>query len=111
MVRKSPQEKKLLSYAKDRRNNYGENDKSSRKSIRLNKRLPNRADRRHGRQLMATATGAVDPVVSETAETTLRATRSTWVTRGWRKSPDIPLGDMVIQKLKRRAAKRAAIHA
>ena len=36
--RSSPQEKKRLSYAKDRRNDYGENDKSSRKNIRRNKR-------------------------------------------------------------------------
>ena len=42
MARRSPQEKKTLSYAKDRRNDYGENDKSSRKSIRRNKRVPNR---------------------------------------------------------------------
>ena len=34
--RKSPQEKKALSYAKDRRNTYGENDKSSRKNIPRN---------------------------------------------------------------------------
>lgn len=30
---KTPQDKKALSYAKDRRNTYGENDKSSRKAI------------------------------------------------------------------------------
>ncbi|WP_040806246.1 hypothetical protein [Nocardia concava] len=105
MVRKTPQEKKLLSYTKDRRNNYGENDKSSRKAIRQNKRLPNRADRRNSRQLMATATGPVDPEASESAETTLRATRSTFAKRGWRKDPDTPLADMVIQKLRRRAAR------
>jgi hypothetical protein len=45
MARKSPQVKKALNYAKDRRNDYGENDKSSRKNIRRNKRTPNRADR------------------------------------------------------------------
>jgi hypothetical protein len=32
---KTPQEKKHLSYAKDRRNTYGENSKSSRKAIRV----------------------------------------------------------------------------
>jgi hypothetical protein len=46
MVRRSPQEKKALSYAKDRRNVYGENDKSSRKNIRRNKRIPNKLRRR-----------------------------------------------------------------
>lgn len=30
---RGPQEKKALSYARDRRNGYGENDKSSRKAI------------------------------------------------------------------------------
>ncbi|WP_194828528.1 hypothetical protein [Nocardia sp. XZ_19_231] len=44
--RRSPQEKKSLSYAKDRRNGYGENDKSSRKNIPRNKRIRNRVDRR-----------------------------------------------------------------
>ncbi len=34
MARRTPQEKKALSYVKDRRNDYGENDKSSRKNIR-----------------------------------------------------------------------------
>ncbi|MFE2009824.1 hypothetical protein [Streptomyces sp. NPDC059491] len=49
MERRTPQEKKRLSYLKDHRNNYGENDKSSRKSIRRNKRFPNSANRRHAR--------------------------------------------------------------
>ncbi|MEV6099979.1 hypothetical protein [Nocardia sp. NPDC051981] len=104
VTRKSPQEKKILSYTKDRRNDYGENDKSSRKAIRRNKRLPNRADRRHGRQMMATATGAVEAEVSDQAEIKLRSTRSVWDKRGWRKQPDIPLGEIVIRKLERRTA-------
>ncbi|MEU1428392.1 hypothetical protein ABZ412_15090 [Nocardia sp. NPDC005746] len=104
VTRKSPQEKKILSYAKDRRNDYGENDKASRKAIRRNKRLPNRADRRHGRQIMAAAIGAVEPEVSDRAESRLRSTRSVWEKRGWRKWPDIPLGEIVIRKLERRAA-------
>jgi hypothetical protein len=64
MARRSPQETKALSYAKDRRNDYGENDKSSRKNIRRNKRIPNRADRHRERQVLAAATGcdvATDP--------------------------------------------------
>jgi hypothetical protein len=43
---KTPQEKKKLSYMKDRRNTYGENGKSSRKSIRLSKALNEPATRR-----------------------------------------------------------------
>ena len=48
---RSPIEKKKLSYAKDRVNTYGENDKSSRKAIPLRKKLANsqvrQADKRN----------------------------------------------------------------
>jgi hypothetical protein len=42
---RSPQERKALSYAKDRRNTYGENDKASRKAIPLRKAQESRKDR------------------------------------------------------------------
>lgn len=41
----TPQEKKSLSYAKDRRNTYGENSKASRKAIPLSKALGIRSQR------------------------------------------------------------------
>ncbi len=66
MARRRPQEKKTLSYAKDRRNDYGENDRSSRKSIRRNKRVPNRADRHREHQVLAIATGV--RILDETVE-------------------------------------------
>ena len=44
--RKTPQEKKILSYAKDCRNNYGENDKSSRKAIPRRKQQQRQNERR-----------------------------------------------------------------
>ena len=59
---RSPQEDKALSYARDRRNVYGENDKSSRKNIRRNKRHPNRSDRHRAGQDLAAGTGPVDMV-------------------------------------------------
>jgi len=47
--RKTPQEKKQLSYDRDRRSIYGENDKSSRKNIPLSKQraagVPNEDER------------------------------------------------------------------
>ena len=78
MARRSPAEKKALSDAKDRRNTFGENDKSSRRNIRRNKRVPNRADRHREHQVLHAATGisVVDEVV-ERAETALLAKRST----------------------------------
>ncbi len=101
--RKSPQEKKALSYARDRRNDYGENDKSSRKSIRRNKRTPHRADRHREHQVLAAATGAPEPEVAERAEVKLYAKKSRWLTMRWRKWRDAPLAQVVEYKLRRRA--------
>jgi hypothetical protein len=104
VARRDPQEKKALSYTRDRRNDYGENDKSSRKNIRRNKRLPNRADRRRERQVLATAAGlAVTPDMAERTETRLLAKKSMWSRRWWHKWPDAPLVDIVERKLRRRA--------
>jgi hypothetical protein len=90
--RRGPQEKKALSYAKDRRNDYGENDKSSRKSIRRRKRDPNRSDRHRERQVLANATGVTaDPVLAEDAERALVVKKSKWYTVRWRKRCDAPL--------------------
>ena len=63
--RRSPQEKKRLSYTKDRRNNYGENDKSSRTSIAHHKRRRHRTERHHAHQQLSTALGPVDELVEE----------------------------------------------
>jgi hypothetical protein len=92
-----------LSYAKDRRNDYGENDKSSRKNIRRNKRTPNRADRHREHQVLTAATGAVVADVVERAEAKLLTKKSRWMTKRWRKWRDAPLGDMVEGRLRRRA--------
>ena len=98
---RSPQEKKALSYTKDRRNDYGENDKASRTSIRSRKREPNRADRHRERQVLASATGvAVDHALAEDAEVALATRKSKWFTVQWR---DAPLADIVENRLRRRA--------
>ncbi|MDH6284006.1 helix-turn-helix domain-containing protein [Prescottella agglutinans] len=88
MSRRTPQEKKRLSYARDCRNGYGENDKSSRTSIRLGKRRANRVNRRQADLLLAGATGDVDPVHAEAVEDTARGRRP----QRWTKVPDTPLG-------------------
>jgi hypothetical protein len=101
---RSPQEKKALSYAKDRRNDYGENDKGSRKSIPRNKRMPNRADRHRERQVLSTAIGPVVAAeTAEQAEVRLVAKKSMWMTKRWRKWRDAPLAEIVAYKLHRRA--------
>ncbi|MEV0455247.1 hypothetical protein [Catellatospora methionotrophica] len=97
--RRTPQEKKQLSYAKDRRNNYGENDKSSRTSIRSRKRTPNRANRLHAQQALHHAAGPVDEQRADDAEQRLHRKRP----RRWRKWPDLPLGAHVEGSLRLRA--------
>ena len=112
MVRRDPLEKKALSYAKDRRNDYGENDKSSRKNIRRNKRVPNRADRHRERQVLAAATGRTVAVeAAEQVEAKLLAKKSMWFTKRWRKWPDARLADLLLQKLQRRAEAGMVDHA
>lgn len=98
MARKTPQEKKLLSYAKDRRNAYGENDKSSRKAIPLRKRLVNRANRHASQRLLSEATGAADVEVAEAAEHRALGKRP----KRWSKRPDKPLGEYLADKARRR---------
>jgi hypothetical protein len=61
-VQVTPQEKKRLSYERDRRNTYGENDKSSRKNIPRGKRLASRAARRCASVALVDVRGLVDAV-------------------------------------------------
>lgn len=101
-MRLSPAEKKALSYAKDRRNCYGEHDKGSRKSIRRKKRMPNRTDRRRGRQTLSGASGPWAEQVAEATEERLLARRPARVSAP-RKHPDQPLGEYLEGRLRRRA--------
>ncbi|HEY0696682.1 MAG TPA: hypothetical protein VGD43_02605 [Micromonospora sp.] len=104
MAGRDPQEKKALSYARDRRNNYGQSDKAARRLVRTNKRTPNRADRHREHQVLRDATGSVtDPEVGEAAEIRLLAKKSMWMTKRWRKRRDSRLADAVAYKLTRRA--------
>ena len=57
---RSPREKKVLTYTRDRRNDYGVNDKASRRAIRRKKRLPHRANRHHDHQRLTALAGAPD---------------------------------------------------
>jgi hypothetical protein len=98
-MRRTPQEKKALSYARDRRNAYGENDKSSRRNVRRSKRFPRRANRHREHQVFTSALGAVDPELAERTENRLYAK----VPKLWRKWPDLPLGTHVAQTLEHRA--------
>lgn len=75
--RRTPQEKKILSDQRDRRNRFGENDKASRKWIPRRKRIEARQQRRKAKQALGpTSDVSVEPVRSR-----------------WKKPPDRPLAD------------------
>jgi hypothetical protein len=97
MTDQTPQEKKRLSYLKDRRNTYGENDKSSRKNIRRNKQIVNRANRRLRRQEIAAAAGLAAPEAQENVEIMATGRRP----KRWHKWADDPLGVVLLRKLNR----------
>ncbi len=98
---KSPPEKKRLSLKKDRRNSYGENDKSSRKNIPRSKAKSHRKIRRKAAGLEHDWE-RIDEVTAESRELTLVTPK---LQKGkFRKSPDMPLSEI----LKGRRAKPAA---
>jgi hypothetical protein len=100
--RRSPQDDKALSYAKDRRNNYGENHKSSLRNIALRKRLRLRAERHRVRQALGTARGRPNAARNQQVDEQSNL-RSNPKAATFRKQPDRPLGDDVIARLQRRA--------
>ncbi len=74
LIRVSPQEKKVRDYVNQTKNCYGENNKSSRKSIRYRKVAVNRSYRRNAHNILNV--GYVD---IETIEVSLSAqSRSDW---------------------------------
>ena len=92
--KKTPQEKKRLSYENDRRNTYGENSKAARKGIPLAKARANRTERHTQDLLLATAVGAANTDDLAAVENLVRATEP----RSWRKDPDTPLGEVLGRK-------------
>ena len=96
MARKSPQQKKRESYAKDRRNTYGESGARSRFAIARAKR--NRRSRERAAARRAAVLGAQEPERAERLE------GKAVVKHGgrWRKIPDESLGEVLQAKLTRR---------
>jgi hypothetical protein len=96
---RSPQEKKAVSYERDRRNGYGENDKASRKAIPKRKALESRKDRHRVAQDLT-----VLPRLSEDAAAVVESSARHDVHRvgGWRKGADISLADHLSKRLHRR---------
>lgn len=83
---RNPQEKKDLSYKKDRRNTYGENDKSSRKNIPRSKAQGNKKLRRVDKMDWVEEP---DKAMDE-----FNKGKQVW----WKKYADTPLGEVLDDK-------------
>ncbi|WP_342250221.1 hypothetical protein [Sphingomonas sp. OTU376] len=92
---KSPQQKKALSYAKDRRNAYGANDKAARKAIPARKAGENRKVRRKAVHALAVIE-RLDESGAEAVESALA--HDIERVNGWTKSADMPLGEHVAEQ-------------
>lgn len=90
----TPQEKKQLSYERDRRNAYGENDKGSRKTIPLRKRIVARSYRRSTKQQLPHGLVVAPTDDLDAAEARVRSVRRS----NWKKWPDIPLGEFIARQ-------------
>ena len=96
---KTPQDEKRASLTKDRRNDYGENAKASRKNIPRKKARGKRAYRRRVHEALRGAAAAPgDEASLDTSERQIAEARSL---REFPKSPDLALGQH-IEKQKRR---------
>lgn len=102
---KYPQDKKRLSYSRDRRNAYGESSKGSRKSIRRNKRLSSQAERSKNAKLKSLIKRVFDSDYAVEVENDLKSAIKLRRAQGFRKYPDLPLGEY-IELQKRKRAKR-----
>ncbi|MBI5403958.1 MAG: hypothetical protein HY959_11205 [Ignavibacteriae bacterium] len=93
-TKKTPQEKKEISYKKDRKNDYGENNKSSRKSIKYRKTWVNQTFRRGINQILTDTIKTEDG--SEEANEKVNSVKR----KPWKKQTDIPLGIYLKRKSK-----------
>jgi hypothetical protein len=99
MTKRTPQEKKRLSYARDRRNVFGEAPHAARKNIPLRKALRNRAGRHYANQQLTYKGAGFDEELADAIESRVKQKAS----HEWGKYPDAPLGEVVARKSRNRA--------
>ena len=102
MNKRTPQEKKALSYQRDRRNSYGESPHGARKSIPKQKALRNRANRHEQNRPLNLLGHALSEDVADEVESRIhhRAPRE------WQKYPDAPLAEVISRKQNNREIMR-----
>jgi hypothetical protein len=92
---KSPQQKKRLSLARDRRNVYGENDKASRKNVPRARQRSQMRIRRSAKRELRTAIGEFDELGAIEAESRLRDRAKSLKSQSFEKTRDLPLGIVI----------------
>ena len=102
MKKRTPQEKKKLSYDRDRRNVYGEAPHAARKSIPLRKALRNRANRHYANQQLTYDGIGFDEEIADQIGSRIKHK----VAQEWEKHPDAPLGEVIAEKSRKRAIMR-----
>jgi hypothetical protein len=102
MTGRTPQQKKRLSLAKDRRNAYGESPHGARKAIPRRKRLRVRKERHAAKVPLA----AVDDDALAVDLAAARAERKRKAS--WKKVPDQALGEVLERKTTRRRRLQAS---
>jgi len=102
---KNPEEKKQLSLERDRRNTYGENSKSSRKSIQRGKQRRHMDERRTVGEVLARLRGSVQEDEATEAELLAKTRISDSRRRGFRKQPDKPLGAVLAAKIAKKKSR------
>lgn len=94
-MKRTPQEKKRLSYEKDRRNTYGESPHGARKSIPQRKAFRNRANRHRQDLALRQLPAPLDDEVADRIETEVFH----YAPKFWQKYPDRPLRVVIERKL------------
>jgi hypothetical protein len=94
----TPQEKKRLSYLKDRRNAYGQHDKASRKAIRSRKRKINKTYRKLTKQKLLLTNDTFIDEYADLIDIQIKGVKRKF----WKKYPDISLKEHIeLQKIAR----------
>jgi hypothetical protein len=98
---RTPQEKKRLSLAHDRRNTYGNNTKAARKVIPRKKRRAARAERHHTNAALSSEVRVADADLIVGLPIRVRGAKH----RQWRKGPDQPLGEVIAKQTEKQTAR------
>ncbi len=94
---KHPDEKKLLSLKHDRRNVYGENDKSSRKNIPLSKRRSNKSARASVAQVLFRQSGPTNDIDLDGTQDVVAAKEILSRRKRFKNRPDAPLFTVLVE--------------